>query len=86
MRILKLTSLLMVAVLAFLIPDTGLWLQTKWINYLLMIIMFGFDDFQGFGQSGRDTVLDLVALALFYLAMWLLACAVREAWPGMAAS
>ena len=26
---------------------------------ILMIIMFGFDDFQGFGQSGRDTVLDV---------------------------
>ena len=29
------------AVLAFAIPDTGLWIQTKWINYLLMIVMFG---------------------------------------------
>ena len=29
------------AVLAFVIPDTGLWIQTKWINYLLMIVMFG---------------------------------------------
>ena len=27
--------ILMAAVLAFLIPDTGLWLQTKGINYLL---------------------------------------------------
>ena len=33
--------ILMAAVLAFVIPDTGLWLQTKWINYLLMVIMFG---------------------------------------------
>ncbi len=29
------------AVLAFLVPDSGLWIETKWVNYLLMIVMFG---------------------------------------------
>ncbi|MBP3208831.1 MAG: bile acid:sodium symporter family protein [Oscillospiraceae bacterium] len=32
---------LAVAALALFLPGTCLWIQTKWINYLLMIIMFG---------------------------------------------
>ncbi|MBR3409986.1 MAG: hypothetical protein IKG94_04305 [Candidatus Methanomethylophilaceae archaeon] len=32
---------LMAALLAFLIPDAGLWISTGWIDYLLMIVMFG---------------------------------------------
>ena len=32
---------LIVAAVALLLPGTSLWIQTKWINYLLMIIMFG---------------------------------------------
>lgn len=30
-----------VAVVALLYPKTSLWIQTSWINYLLMVIMFG---------------------------------------------
>lgn len=32
---------LIIAALALFVPGTCLWIQTKWINYLLMIIMFG---------------------------------------------
>ena len=32
---------LVIAALALFVPVTGLWIQTKWINYLLMIVMFG---------------------------------------------
>ena len=32
---------LIVSVIALFIPDTCLWIQTGWINYLLMIVMFG---------------------------------------------
>lgn len=32
---------LIIAALALLLPGTSLWIQTKWINYLLMIVMFG---------------------------------------------
>ena len=32
---------LAIAALALFLPGTCLWIQTKWINYLLMIIMFG---------------------------------------------
>ena len=32
---------LIIASLALFLPETCLWIQTKWINYLLMIVMFG---------------------------------------------
>lgn len=32
---------LIIATLALFIPSTCLWVQTSWINYLLMIVMFG---------------------------------------------
>ena len=32
---------LIIAALALFLPETCLWIQTKWINYLLMIVMFG---------------------------------------------
>ena len=32
---------LLVAALALLLPKTCLWIQTGWVNYLLMIVMFG---------------------------------------------
>lgn len=30
-----------VSVLALFLPESGLWIQTGWINYLLMVVMFG---------------------------------------------
>ena len=32
---------LIVAALALFVPKTCLWVQTSWINYLLMLVMFG---------------------------------------------
>ncbi|RKM59714.1 bile acid:sodium symporter family protein [Butyrivibrio sp. XB500-5] len=32
---------LVVAVLALFVPQSCLWIQTSWINYLLMLVMFG---------------------------------------------
>ena len=32
---------LVIAAMALFLPGTCLWIQTKWINYLLMIVMFG---------------------------------------------
>jgi len=32
---------LLIAAVALFLPGTSLWIQTKWINYLLMIVMFG---------------------------------------------
>ncbi len=33
--------ILAAAVLSFLVPGTGLWIKTGWVNYLLMVVMFG---------------------------------------------
>ena len=33
--------ILAIAALAFFLPETCLWVQTSWINYLLMLVMFG---------------------------------------------
>ncbi len=32
---------LAIAALALFLPGTGIWIRTQWINYLLMIVMFG---------------------------------------------
>ena len=32
---------LVVTVLALFVPGTCLWIQLKWVNYLLMVVMFG---------------------------------------------
>ncbi|MBQ8068784.1 MAG: bile acid:sodium symporter family protein [Solobacterium sp.] len=32
---------LVIAAMTLFIPETGLWVRTSWINYLLMIVMFG---------------------------------------------
>ena len=43
-----------VAALAFFVPLSSTWIQTSWINYLLMIVMFG---------MGLTTILILVRFA-----------------------
>ena len=34
-------AVLVVSVLALFVPKTALWISTSWINYLLMVVMFG---------------------------------------------
>ena len=70
---------LAVSVLALFKPETCLWIQTGWINYLLMIVMFGMgltlnlSDFQLVFSRPRDiligcvsqfTIMPLLAFAL----------------------
>lgn len=58
---------LMAALLAFLIPDTGLWISTGWIDYLLMIVMFGMgltiriDDFKVVFTRPKDVIVGCIA-------------------------
>ena len=58
---------LAVAALALFVPETCLWIQTKWINYLLMIIMFGMgltmklSDFAVVFLQPRDVLIGCVA-------------------------
>ena len=56
-----------VAALALLAPGTCLWIQLGWINYLLMIVMFGMgltmklNDFAVVFQKPRDVIVGCVA-------------------------
>lgn len=58
---------LAVAALALFWPGTCLWIQTKWINYLLMIIMFGMgltmklSDFAVVFLQPRDVIVGCLA-------------------------
>ncbi len=54
---------LFIAVLALLLPKTCMWIQTGWVNYLLMIVMFGMgttmnlSDFSIVFKRPRDIVI-----------------------------
>lgn len=58
---------LVVTAVTLFIPQTGLWVSLSWINYLLMIIMFGmgltlkFDDFKLVFTRPKDVVIGCVA-------------------------
>ena len=54
------------ALLAFLVPSTGSWVETSWVNYLLMIVMFGMGltikpaDFKVVFTNPRDILIGCV--------------------------
>ncbi|MBO4863328.1 MAG: bile acid:sodium symporter family protein [Eubacterium sp.] len=58
---------LIIAALALLVPKTCLWIQTGWINYLLMIIMFGMgltmklSDFAVVFKRPKDVIIGCLA-------------------------
>ena len=58
---------LAVAALALFVPKTCLWVQTSWINYLLMLVMFGmgltlkFEDFAIVFKRPKDIIIGCVA-------------------------
>ncbi len=58
---------LVVTVFTLFIPKTGLWVSLNWINYLLMIIMFGmgltlkFEDFKLVFTRPKDVIIGCVA-------------------------
>ncbi len=58
---------LIVASLALFVPSTSLWIQTGWINYLLMVVMFGMgltlklDDFKAVFTRPIEVVIGCVA-------------------------
>lgn len=58
---------LIVAALALFAPGTCLWVQTSWVNYLLMIVMFGMgltlklEDFKLVFTRPRDILIGCVA-------------------------
>ncbi len=58
---------LIIAALALFVPQTCLWIQTTWINYLLMIVMFGMgltmklSDFAVVFSHPRDVIIGCLA-------------------------
>lgn len=58
---------LVVASAALFIPGTSLWIQTTWVNYLLMIVMFGMgltlklDDFKLVFTRPKDIIIGCTA-------------------------
>ena len=62
---------LAVAALALFLPGTCLWIQTKWVNYLLMVVMFGMgltmklSDFAVVFSRPRDILIGCTAQFIF---------------------
>jgi len=58
---------LAVAALTLFVPETGLWVQTAWINPLLMVVLFGMgltmnvDDFLDVFKHPKDCLVGVVA-------------------------
>lgn len=58
---------LVVAALSLFVPKSTLWIQTTWINYLLMVVMFGMgltlklDDFKVVFTRPKDVILGCIA-------------------------
>ena len=62
---------LAIAALALFLPGTCLWIQTKWVNYLLMVVMFGMgltmklSDFAVVFSRPRDVLTGCTAQFIF---------------------
>ena len=58
---------LVIAAVTLFVPQTGLWISLSWINYLLMIIMFGmgltlkFEDFKLVFTRPKDIIIGCIA-------------------------
>lgn len=58
---------LVIAALALFVPKSCLWIQTSWVNYLLMIVMFGmgltlkFEDFKIVITRPKDIIVGCIA-------------------------
>lgn len=70
---------LLVAALALFVPGSCLWIQTSWVNYLLMIVMFGMgltlklDDFKLVFTRPKDIIVGCLAqFTIMPLLAWLL--------------
>ncbi len=70
---------LAVAALALFVPDSCLWVQTSWVNYLLMVVMFGMgltlklEDFKLVFTRPKDIFIGCLAqFTVMPLLAWLL--------------
>lgn len=70
---------LAVAALSLFVPPFGLWVQTSWVNYLLMIVMFGMgltlklEDFKLVFTRPKDIIIGCIAqFSVMPLLAWIL--------------
>lgn len=75
---------LVVAALALFVPDSCLWIQTSWVNYLLMIVMFGMgltlklEDFKLVFTRPKEIILGCAAqFTVMPLLAWMLGTVFR---------
>lgn len=75
---------LVVAALALFVPDSCLWIQTSWVNYLLMIVMFGMgltlklEDFKLVFTRPKEIILGCAAqFTVMPLLAWILGTVFR---------
>lgn len=75
---------LAVAALALFVPASCLWIQTSWVNYLLMIVMFGMgltlklEDFKLVFTRPKDIIIGCLAqFTIMPLLAWLLGVTFR---------
>ncbi len=75
---------LAVAALALFVPGTCLWIQTSWVNYLLMIVMFGMgltlklEDFKLVFTRPKDVIIGCISqFTIMPLLAWILGTVFR---------
>lgn len=82
---------LAVAALALLVPSSSLWIDTSWITYLLMVVMFGMGltmkpkDFALIFKRPRDIILGCTAQFIIMPALAFILCKVFDLDPALTA-
>lgn len=80
---------IIIALSALLIPQTGLWISLSWINWLLMIIMFGMgltlklDDFKLIFTRPKDVIIGCIAQFTIMPAIAFILCKVFNLDPAL---
>lgn len=80
---------IIIALSALLIPQTGLWISLSWINWLLMIIMFGMgltlklDDFKLIFTRPKDIIIGCIAQFTIMPAIAFILCKVFNLDPAL---
>ncbi len=82
---------LAVAALALFVPKSSLWIETSWVNYLLMIVMFGMgltmkaQDFALIFKRPKDILLGCAAQFVIMPALAFVLCKVFKLDPALTA-
>lgn len=82
---------LVIAALSLFVPASTLWVQTSWVNYLLMVVMFGMGltikpaDFAVVFTRPRDVIIGCVSQFLFMPLIAFLLCRIFNLDPALAA-